>query len=77
MTTKSTPTALSLQTEALLVLACGIAYFYAFQLNSYWFDWIEFSHGVNWIFIPSGLRLLFVLVMARLTHRLVILGIPK
>lgn len=65
MTTKSTPTALSLQTEALLVLACGIAYFYAFQLNSYWFDWIEFSHGTNWVFIPSGLRLLFVLVLAR------------
>ena len=57
---------LSLQTQALLVLICAVSYFYAFKLNLYWFDWIEFSHGVNWIFIPSGLRLLFVLVMARL-----------
>lgn len=51
--------------QAWLVLACGIAYFYAFQLNSYWFNhWLEFSPGANWIFIPSGLRLLFVLVLA-------------
>ena len=55
---------LTLQTQILLVLACATAYFYAFQLNLYWFELIEFSHGVNWVFIPSGLRLLFVLVMA-------------
>ena len=55
----------SLRMQAWLVLACGIAYFYAFQLNAYWFDhWLEFSHGTNWVFIPSGLRLLFVLVLA-------------
>ena len=54
----------SLHTHALLALVCGVAYFYAFQLNQYWFnDWLEFSHGANWIFIPSGLRLLFVLVL--------------
>lgn len=57
---------LTLQTQALLVLGCALAYFYAFQLNLYWFDWIEFSHGVNWVYIPSGLRLLFVLLLARL-----------
>ncbi len=57
---------LTLQTQALLVLICAVAYFYAFKLNLYWFDWIEFSHGANWIYIPSGLRLLFVLIMARL-----------
>ena len=54
------------QTQALLVLICAVAYFYAFKLNLYWFDWIEFSHGVNWVYIPSGLRLLFVLIMPRL-----------
>jgi hypothetical protein len=57
---------LTLQTQALLVLGCAVAYFYAFKLNLYWFDWIEFSHGVNWVYIPSGLRLLFVLLLARL-----------
>lgn len=56
---------LSLHMQALLVLICAVSYFYAFKLNQYWFDWIEFSHGVNWIFIPSGLRLLFVLIFAR------------
>lgn len=56
---------LSLHMQALLVLICAVSYFYAFKLNLYWFDWIEFSHGVNWIFIPSGLRLLFVLIFAR------------
>ena len=55
----------SLRMQAWLVLACGVAYFYTFQLNAYWFNhWLEFSRGANWIFIPSGLRLLFVLVLA-------------
>lgn len=57
---------LTLQTQALLVLICAVAYFYAFKLNLYWFDWVEFSHGVNLVYIPSGLRLLFVLIMPRL-----------
>jgi hypothetical protein len=54
---------ISLHTQAALALVCAIAYFYAFQLNLYWFDWFEYSPGANWIFIPSGLRLLFVLVL--------------
>jgi hypothetical protein len=57
---------LSLHTQALIVLVCGVAYFGAFQLNQYWFDWFEFSHGTNWIFIPSGMRLLLVLVLVRM-----------
>ncbi len=57
---------ITLQTKTLLVLVCAVTYFYAYHLNLYWFDWIEFSHGVNWIYIPSGLRLLFVLLLARL-----------
>ena len=54
---------ISLHTQAALALACAIAYFYAFKLNLYWFDLLEFSEGVNWVFIPSGLRLLSVLVL--------------
>ena len=63
---ETSPAKLNLQTQALIVLACGMAYFGAFQLNQYWFDWFEFSHGTNWIFIPSGLRLLLVLVLVRM-----------
>ena len=66
MTVSEASRRLTLQTQALLVLICAVAYFYAFKLNQYWFDWIEFSHGVNWVYIPSGLRLLFVLLMPRL-----------
>ncbi len=66
MTASEASHKLTLQTQALLVMACAIAYFYAFKLNLYWFDWVEFSHGVNWVYIPSGLRLLFVLIMPRL-----------
>jgi hypothetical protein len=56
---------LSINTQLLLALVCSVAYFYAFQLNVHWFDWMEFSHGTNWVFLPSGLRLLFVLVLLR------------
>jgi hypothetical protein len=66
MTASEAHNKLTLQTQGLLVLVCAIAYFYAFKLNLYWFDWIEFSHGVNWVYLPSGLRLLFVLIMVRL-----------
>jgi hypothetical protein len=66
MTASEASHKLTLQTQALLVLICAVAYFYAFKLNLYWFNWIEFSHGVNWIYIPSGVRLLFVLIMPRL-----------
>jgi hypothetical protein len=59
------PQAISLQTHAFIVLACALCYFYVFQLNLHFFAEIEFAHGVNWIFIPSGLRLLFVLVFTQ------------
>jgi hypothetical protein len=59
------PQKISVNTQLLLTLVCGVAYFYAFQLNVHWFEWMEFSHGTNWVFLPSGLRLLFVLVLLR------------
>jgi len=54
---------ISLHTQATLALVCAMAYFYAYQLNLYWFDWFEFSYGTNWVYLPSGLRLLLVLVL--------------
>jgi len=49
--------------NALLTLGSAVAYFFAFKLNFVLFDSLEFSHGVNWIFLPSGLRMLLVLVL--------------
>ena len=46
-----------------LVLGSAVAYFFAFKLNFMLFDSLEFSQGVNWIFLPSGLRMLLVLVL--------------
>ncbi|MBU3648251.1 MAG: hypothetical protein FGM56_09270 [Limnohabitans sp.] len=49
----------------LLVITLGSALSYCviFQLNFFLFDWLEFSNGVNWVFLPSGLRLLIILVL--------------
>jgi len=49
-----------------LVLVCAVFYFFAFQLNAHLFGDLQFSAGVNWVFIPSGLRLLLVLVLPEL-----------
>ena len=49
--------------QALIVLVCATLYFYAFKLNLVLFQHLEFADNVNWVFIPSGLRLLFVLIL--------------
>ena len=75
MSTPSAQQPISLTTQTALALVCGAMYFYAFQLNMHWFaDWLEFSPGVNWIFIPSGLRLLFVLLLAETGAIGIVLG---
>lgn len=45
-----------------LILVCALAYYLIFYLNKLLFDTYEFSFGVNWIFIPSGIQLLLVLI---------------
>ena len=45
-----------------IIVATAVAYFSLFQLNSYFFSSSGFSEGVNWIFLPSGLRLVFILL---------------
>lgn len=47
----------------LITLGSALSYYAVFQLNFFLFDWLEFSNGVNWIFLPSGLRLLIILVL--------------
>lgn len=53
----------SLLSKCALALGCALAYFLAFKLNLALFDSLKFSQGVNWVFIPSGLRMLLVLVL--------------
>jgi len=65
----------TLEAKALIVLACTALYTYAFNLNAYIFDrHFGFSQFVNWVFIPSGLQLLFVLVFLELGAMGVVLG---
>ncbi len=65
---------ISVNTQLLLAFLCGVVYFYAFQLNAYWFEWLEFSHGTNWVYLPSGLRLLFVLVLLQTGAMGIVIG---
>jgi hypothetical protein len=49
----------------LIVAGTSIAYFVFFYLNGVLFAPLAFSIGVSWIFLPSGLRLAFVLIFGR------------
>ena len=49
--------------KAVLALWCAVAYFGVFKLNTVLFSSFEFTQGVHWVFLPSGLRMLFVLVL--------------
>ena len=49
--------------KTLLTVSGYVAiYYWVFYLNKLIFDTYEFSFGVNWVFIPSGLQLLLVLI---------------
>ena len=45
-----------------IVFLLTISYFILFRINDYLFSSYIFSERVSWIFLPSGLRLVFVLV---------------
>ena len=48
--------------SSILVLASALVYYLIFSINRFVFQSLEFSFGVNWIFIPSGVQLLLVLI---------------
>jgi hypothetical protein len=48
--------------RAFVVTICALLYYWCFYLNKFIFDDLEFSFGVNWVFIPSGLQLVLVLI---------------
>ena len=47
--------------QVITALACAIGYYVVFEFNKFLFNEYNFSFGVNWVFIPSGLQ--FVLVL--------------
>lgn len=46
----------------LIVVATAIVYFVFYQVNIILFGSLNYSHRVDWVFLPSGLRLTFVLL---------------
>ena len=46
-----------------IVVVTAFAYMALFELNTLLFSAFSFSTGVDWIYLPSGLRLAFVLVV--------------
>ena len=51
-------------TTALLLTLSSLFYYGGFSLNTFLFSRADFSVGVNWIFLPAGLRLLLTLLFA-------------
>ena len=51
-----------LRQYTLIAIASAVVYFLLFQLNFTVFSALESSFGVNWIFIPSGIRLAAILL---------------
>ena len=47
---------------AAVVFATALTYAALFELNHFLFSSFSFSKGVDWIYLPSGLRLVFILV---------------
>lgn len=47
-----------------IVAGTFIAYTVLFHLNHFLFGSLGFSQGVDWIYLPSGFRLMFVLIFA-------------
>ncbi|MFM7342898.1 MAG: hypothetical protein ACKO3Q_09530, partial [Betaproteobacteria bacterium] len=42
--------------------ASALGFYVLFHLNDLFFEWLDYSYGVSWIFLPSGLRLALVLI---------------
>lgn len=47
-----------------IVCTTAIVYFVLYQVNLILFSSFHYSHRVDWVFLPSGLRLTFVLLFA-------------
>ncbi len=46
-----------------LVLISAVLFVGFFHVNNWVFSGLEYRHGVNWVFLPAGFRVILVLVM--------------
>ena len=53
---------MTVKRNLLVVVATAIAYVGLVKLNDFFFFSFSFSDGVHWVFLPSGLRLAFILI---------------
>ncbi len=53
---------MNVRRNAAVVMSTALAYIVLFKLNHFLFSSLSFSQGVEWVFLPSGLRLAFILV---------------
>jgi hypothetical protein len=60
--TKHLGAKMKIRSNALVIASTAVAYFLLFQINTYLFSAFGYSEGVNWVFLPSGLRVVFILL---------------
>jgi hypothetical protein len=48
---------------AALVLISAVLFVGFFHVNNWVFSGLEYRHGVNWVFLPAGFRVILVLIM--------------
>ena len=65
---------MQIQKQGLIIASTAISYVLLFQLNTWLFSSLDFATGVNWIFLPSGLRLVFILVFLELGAAGIVIG---
>lgn len=53
---------MKLESKAWIVVLTALLYFLFFELNNLLFSSLNHAKAVDWIFLPSGLRLLFILL---------------
>lgn len=51
-----------LESKVWIVAITALLYFLFFELNTLLFSSLNYTRAVDWIFLPSGLRLLFILL---------------
>ena len=53
---------MTLLRQIAVVIATAITYFVFCRANSFLFSSMGYANGVDWVFLPSGLRLVFILI---------------
>ena len=48
---------------AALILISAVLFVGFFHINNWVFSGLEYRHGVNWVFLPAGFRVILVLIM--------------